>query len=85
MSTTEALGLVAGAFTTLAGLPQLVRAVRTRSSADLSLTAMVVFSLGVALWIVYGLALGAAPVVLWNVVTLLIYLALIGVKVSHRV
>lgn len=85
MGSTEALGLVAGALTTLAGLPQLVRAVRTRSSTDLSLTAMVSFALGVALWIVYGLALGAVPVVVWNVVTLLIYLALIGVKVSHRI
>lgn len=83
MTPTTLLGLVAGALTTFAGLPQLVRIVRTGRSADLSAAALASFTVGITLWLVYGIAIGELPVVLWNAVSLAIYLALGAVKLTH--
>ena len=48
----------------------MIRAWRTRSVNDLSLEMLVTFNIGVALWTVYGIALGELPIILTNSVTL---------------
>lgn len=50
----KAVGLAAGTGTTVSFLPQVVRVVRTRSVADLSLSMFLIHSTGVVLWVVYG-------------------------------
>jgi MtN3 and saliva related transmembrane protein len=74
------IGLLAGTLTTLSFVPQVVKACRTRSLADFSLSMLVTFTLGVALWVVYGLMAGGAPVVVANAVTLALALALVAMK-----
>ena len=66
----QLIGLAAGTLTTLSFVPQVVRAWRTRSVNDLSLEMLVTFNIGVALWTVYGIALGELPIILTNSVTL---------------
>ena len=66
----EALGFAAGALTTLSFIPQVVKAWRSRSTGDLSLTMLVAFTTGVALWLVYGLAVMSWPVIVANGITL---------------
>lgn len=76
----DALGLVAGALTTIAFVPQLVRTWRTRSARDISLGMFVFFTVGVALWLVYGVLTGARPVIVANAVTLTLALAILAMK-----
>lgn len=76
------LGFLAGALTTLAFIPQVLKAWRTGSTADLSLTMLSVFTAGLSLWIVYGVATRQAPVVVTNVVTLVLALALLALKLG---
>jgi MtN3 and saliva related transmembrane protein len=64
------LGFLAGTFTTLAFVPQVIRTWRTGSADDLSLGMLLVFNTGVCLWLAYGLALGAVPIIAANAVTL---------------
>ena len=80
---TIAIANVAGFLTTLAFLPQVVRSWRTRSTADLSLSTILAFIVGVSLWIVYGAQIGSYPIVLWNVVTSGLNLALLVAKIRH--
>jgi MtN3 and saliva related transmembrane protein len=47
-------GYVAGAFTTVASLPQVVRALRTRSTGDLPFPMLLVMFLGVSIWSIHG-------------------------------
>lgn len=54
MDTVTVLGLLAGSLTTLSFAPQAVRAWRTRSTADLSLSMLIVLLAGVLLWLAYG-------------------------------
>ncbi len=75
------LGLLAGAFTTFASLPQIVRVARTRSMDDVSLVTLCMLLCGISLWIGYGVMIRSTPVIVWNVLSFLFYLAQIVMKV----
>jgi len=78
------IGLLAGALTTLSFLPQVVRIWRTRSAADLSYVAVLTFTIGIALWLWYGLLLHSLPIILANAVTLALNLSILGLKIAHH-
>lgn len=77
------LGLVAASLTTFAFVPQLTRVVRTRSADDLSYGMFGAFSLGVLLWLVYGLLRNDLPVILSNAVTLVLSVAILVLKIRY--
>lgn len=62
------VGYVAGAFTTVAFLPQVVRALRTRSTGDLSYPMLALMFAGVSIWSVYGYLVGALPIIVPNAI-----------------
>jgi MtN3 and saliva related transmembrane protein len=68
----DLVGTVAGALTTIAFVPQAWRIWKTRSAQALSLSMYLIFTSGVALWFLYGLLLGAVPIIASNGVTLLL-------------
>ncbi len=78
------LGLVAGMLTTIAFLPQLIKTWQSKSAKDVSLVMMITFCLGVFLWIVYGLAIKAMPIVVANVITLALALLILILKIRYR-
>lgn len=82
MSIATALGYVAGFFTTLSFLPQVIKAWRTGSTEDLSFWMLSGFSTGVSLWIVYGFLLREPPIVLFNAITLCLAMTLLWLKIS---
>jgi MtN3 and saliva related transmembrane protein len=84
METTSLVGFAAGFLTTVAFIPQAVKIWRSKSAADVSLTAFLAFTLGVGLWIAYGVLKQEPPIIVWNGVTLLIALAILGMKVKYR-
>lgn len=76
----QTLGLVAGVLTTAAWLPQIARTWRSRSAADLSWPYLLVFSLGVSLWLLYGVLSNDVPVLAANAVTIVLVGLLLGLK-----
>jgi MtN3 and saliva related transmembrane protein len=82
VTTADAIGLLAGVLTTLAFVPQVIRVWRTRSARDLSLASFAIFTVGVALWLVYGIAVGALPVIVANAVTLVLAGAILVMKLA---
>ncbi len=77
------LGLAAGGLTTIAFVPQLTKAWRTKSTGDLSWGMLVTFSTGVLLWLIYGLWIDSLPVILANAVTLLLQAGIVSLKVRY--
>lgn len=77
------LGLTAGALTTIAFVPQLTKAWRTKSTGDLSWGMLVTFSTGVLLWLIYGLWIDSLPVILANAVTLLLQAGIVSLKIRY--
>lgn len=80
MSDWSFLGLAAGFLTTLAFLPQVIRTWRTRSTEDISLVTFATFSLGVFLWLLYGLAQGDIAITIANAITLVLALIILALK-----
>lgn len=78
-----ALGLVSGALTTSSMLPQLIRAIRSGSTSDLSWSWLVLFAVGVTGWIAYGLLTKDLAITLSNFVTVGLVVTLLAVKVRH--
>lgn len=78
----DAIGIVAGVLTTLAFVPQVIRVWRTRSARDLSLASFAIFTAGVALWMLYGVAIEALPVIVANAVTLVLAAAILVMKLA---
>lgn len=80
MTTHDWIGYAAAALTTGSFLPQAILTLRTRDTRGISLAMYSVFTVGVALWLVYGLSLGEWPIVVANAVTLALALTILGTK-----
>ena len=78
------LGTAAGTLTTLAFVPQVLKTWRTRSGDDISTGMFLLFSSGVLLWLLYGVALSAAPIIIANSITLVLALTIILLKMRYR-
>ncbi|GGF03453.1 sugar transporter SemiSWEET [Aliidongia dinghuensis] len=79
----ELLGLVAGLLTTASFLPQVVKVLREKNTAGISLGMYAAFTVGVALWLVYGLLLGRPAIIVPNLVTLLLAGLVLVLKLRH--
>jgi MtN3 and saliva related transmembrane protein len=84
MNATNALGLLAGSLTTLAFLPQVIKTWKSRSAKDLSLGMFLIFTVGVALWLAYGVLIQDVPVIAANVVTLILASTLLFFKLRWK-
>jgi MtN3 and saliva related transmembrane protein len=79
----EAIGMVAATCTTLCWLPQAIKIVREKRTEGLSLATQSVFTVGIALWAVYGLLLHSWPLILANITTLLLSLTILALKIRY--
>ena len=83
MQISDLIGYLAAALTTCSFVPQALHTFRTRDVAGISLGMYSVFTAGVALWLLYGLALSAWPIVVANAVTLALAGAILGMKLRY--
>ena len=83
MDSTTALGLLAGTLTTIAFVPQLTKTWKTKSAEDISFGMFAIFCAGVLLWLLYGVLIGALPVILANSVTLVLAGAILVLKLRY--
>jgi len=79
----NAIGSVAAVCTTASFLPQLIRVWQRKSARDISLSMFLLFSLGVAGWLVYGFGIGSGPVIAANGITLVLAVAILVLKLRY--
>ncbi|MDU0459410.1 MAG: SemiSWEET transporter [Geobacteraceae bacterium] len=77
------IGLVAGTLTSLAAIPQVVKTLRSRHVRDISVWQPLLLSIGVALWMVYGILIGDMPLIVANITPLVCNLLLTGMKIYY--
>jgi MtN3 and saliva related transmembrane protein len=82
VNTTDWIGSAAAALTTTAFIPQAWKVWHTRHTADISLGMYTLFTLGVALWLIYGTLLESWPIVIANCITLLLAGAVLIMKLK---
>lgn len=83
MDKTTVLGLLAGLFTTLAFIPQVTKTWRSKSSRDISMGMFVLFTLGVFLWLIYGILIQSMPIIISNSVTFVFALSVVIMKLRY--
>lgn len=81
--TSDLIGYLAAGLTTCSFVPQAWLTFRTRDVSGISLGMYSVFTVGVSLWLLYGLLVGAWPIVLANAVTLALASVILGMKVRY--
>ena len=79
----DLVGSLAACLTTASFLPQAWLSFKTRDVSGVSLGMYSVFTVGVGLWLVYGLLLRAWPIVIANVITLALAVAILSMKLVY--
>jgi MtN3 and saliva related transmembrane protein len=79
----ELIGYVAGMCTTVSFVPQLLRVLRLKSAREISLGMFLLFSFGCLLWLLYGVLVRSIPIMLWNAITFLLAMCILGLKLRY--
>ena len=85
MFSSDLIGTIAATLTTLSFLPQAILVLKTKETRGISLGMYSAFTVGVALWIIYGVSLGAWPVIIANAVTFCLALCILSVVLRNKI
>ena len=78
------LGYIAGFFTTIAFLPQVLKVWRTKSTKDISIWMFLIFTTGVFLWLIYGLMIFNYSLIIANTITLILSISILIAKILFK-
>ncbi|NNM81113.1 MAG: SemiSWEET transporter [Burkholderiales bacterium] len=78
------VGYCAAILTTTAFIPQAWKSWKTRDLSGISLPMYALFTMGVALWLAYGIEISSIPVIAANGITLLLASVVLFLKISAR-
>jgi MtN3 and saliva related transmembrane protein len=79
----DAIGMTGAVLTTVCWLPQAIQIIRSRDTAAISLTGTVAFTIGIAFWLIYGVALVDWPLITSDAVTLVLMSVIVAMKLKH--
>ena len=78
------VGIGAGILTASSMLPQVVKVIREKKAAQVSVVMLLVLIAGIALWIWYGILKNDWPIILTNGFSLLVNLFMLGLRYRYR-
>ena len=84
MQLIDSIGAIAACLTTVSFVPQVWQTFRTRDVSGISLGMYSLFTVGVVLWLVYGILLMAWPLIVANAITASLALAILVMKLRYR-
>jgi MtN3 and saliva related transmembrane protein len=79
----DIIGAAGATLTTICWLPQALKVIREKETKALSLAASAAFTCGVALWLVYGLAIENWPLIISNALTFLLASVILAMKLRY--
>ncbi len=77
------LGLIAAICTTASFLPQVIKTLKSKKANDISLLMYAILTIGLFLWLVYGIALRDIPLILANGVSFSLAMSVLLLKIRH--
>lgn len=78
------LGLAAGSITSITFLPQLVQIWRTKSAKDVSLYMLSLLTIGVSMWLAYGILVDDVAIIYTNSMVLAMSLMMLYFKFRYK-
>jgi MtN3 and saliva related transmembrane protein len=79
----DSVGMTGAVLTTVCWLPQALKIIRERETSAISLPGTAMFTLGMALWLAYGVALIDWPLITSSLITLALMLVIVALKLRH--
>jgi MtN3 and saliva related transmembrane protein len=83
MEITELFGYLAATLTTVSFIPQVIQVWRSKHTKDISLGMYSIFTVGIGVWLVYGILLGSLPIIIANCVTLILAGSVLAMKLRY--
>ncbi len=77
------IGLTAGALTSISFFPQVLQIHRTKQAKDLSLPMFIILTIGIFLWLIYGILSKSLPVVMSNTIAFVFCSYIIIMKIKY--
>lgn len=77
------IGSAAATLTMFSFIPQIIKVLRTKSAKDVSPVTLIQLSLGVTLWIAYGIHLKDRIIIVANGITLITLIILLSLYFSY--
>ena len=81
---TELIGYFAAFCTTVSFLPQAIKTIKTRDTHALSLMMYSMFTIGVLLWLYYGITINDLPIILANLITAILAGIILFFKIRNK-
>lgn len=81
----EVVGFIGGVTSVSAGVPQIIKCVRTKHTSDLSYVTNVVSYIGASISIFYGVSIGHKAIVLCSVYSMVVNTLLLSTKIYFEV
>jgi MtN3 and saliva related transmembrane protein len=80
----DIVGFLAGAFTTLALAPQAIKSWKTKHTKDVSFGWILILTIGVFLWAVYGILINSLPITVANSLTFILCVTVLSLKIKYK-
>lgn len=80
----EIVGHIAAILTTASFVPQAVKVIKTKDTKGISLIMYIAFTVGVFLWLVYGIMNNLAPVYIANSITFVLAFIILIFKIKYK-
>jgi MtN3 and saliva related transmembrane protein len=84
MPANDIIGFAAATLTTASFIPQALHTYRMRDVSGISLAMYSLFTVGVAMWLLYGWMTGSWPIMVANAITLTLVLTILAIKLRGR-
>jgi MtN3 and saliva related transmembrane protein len=83
MTYVDLIGSCAAVMTTISFMPQAIKVIRTNDTRSLSLIMYLVFTTGVAFWLIYGILKKDLPITISNIITIIFAGTILVAKIRN--
>ena len=84
VAVTKIVGIAAGVFTGTSMLPQLIKILKEKKASQVSVFMLVILIAGLSLWVWYGFLKKDWPIIVTNLFSLVVNLAMIFLRYKYR-
>lgn len=77
------IGLLAGVFTTIAYIPQVIKSWKTKKTGDISIYMFMTLVIGLILWLIYGILINSLPLIIANSIVVVLAFSILMMKIKY--
>lgn len=84
MDSTQVIGFIAGIFTGISLIPQLIKIIKEKNTEDISVWMLVILMIGLALWSTYGIIRKDLPILITNSFSLCVNIVILFLYFRYK-